>query len=437
MESPFGRLPAELYLFLLDCLNVPDTSGQASSAIYNLATCSLSMYELVNRWASYIMTDKIAKVSHFEKRARVSLLETERHYPRVGMHALCQRLAGFCDFCGQLKKLWDSPDGQLQACEVCYIVLVPMISRERFEFLYALSDPAVDIEEVLPKYQHWSITGVDVRDGIFFLRQDVKDLAERGLVKLTTPQNQETSWYWERSEYYGLFQISPEHQSSDESGLKYWSDKLLCLQLDSHYRDSLSQRFLSLCPIIMEMMLLNHFRFRFDPKWRRPWGTDKEDVLQYARIAGRWSGSTSDWHRRPWRFCNLPSFTGCLITTNPYQSVDAKKGSVLWLQEYVDRCQQTRRVMEIFPAVLYYPRTWGMCIGPQGRRVHDAINNAQNAQLSWLHNPHHVPWHASSDKKIILAKKVGTYDVYIPKVWGHKEMVDIIKDDGTVDACDF
>jgi hypothetical protein len=182
-------------------------------------------------------------------------------------------------------------------------------------------------------------------------------------------------------------------------------------------------------------MLLDNFRFRFDPKWRRPWGTDKEDVLQYAKIARRWRGSNSDGNRRLWRICNLPSFTGCLIT-NPYQPVDAKKRFDLCLQEYVDWCQQTRRVMEIFPDILYNPRTWRMCIGPQGR-IRYAINNAQNAQLSWLHNPHHVPWHASSDKKIILAKKVGTYDVYIPKVWGHKEMVDIIKDDGTVDACDF
>src|SRR5271163_840973 len=175
MESPFGSLPGELYLALLDCLNVLDTSGQASCAIYNLATCSHSMYELVNRWASYVMTDKIAKVSHFKKRARFSLIETERHYPLVGMHALCHRLAGFCDFCGQLKKLWDSPDGQLQACEACYIVLVPMICRERFKSLYALSDPAVDIEEVLPKHRHWSVTGGDVRDGTLFLWQDVED----------------------------------------------------------------------------------------------------------------------------------------------------------------------------------------------------------------------------------------------------------------------
>ena len=90
--------------------------------------------------------------------------------------------------------------------------------------------------------------------------------------------------------------------------------------------------------------------------------------------------------------------------------------------------------MEIFLDILYNPRTWRMCIGPQGRRIRDAISNAQNAQLSWSHHPGLVPWHASLDRDFILAKKVGTYDVYVPKVWGHKDMVDIIKDDGTVDA---
>ena len=277
-----------------------------------------------------------------------------------------------------------------------------MISRERFDSLYALSDPAVDIEEVLPKYQHWSVTGGDVRDGTFFLWQDAEDLAERELFKVTTPQDQERSCYWECSEYYGLFQISLEQP--DESGFRYWSDKFSCLQLDSYCRDSLSQRFSELRPIMMEMMLLDNFRFRFDPKWRRPWGTDKEDVVQYARIAGRWKGSKSDWNRRPWRIRNLPSFTGCLIT-NPYQAVEAKKGSVLCLQEYVDWCQQTRRVMEIFPDILYNPRTWGMCIGPQGRRIRDAINNAQNAQLSRSHRPGLVPWHASLDTDFIFGKK--------------------------------
>jgi hypothetical protein len=234
--------------------------------------------------------------------------------------------------CWVLRFLWPTqealglPDGQLQTCEVCYVVLVPMISRERFEFLYALSDPAVDIELVLPKYQHWSMMGGDVRDGTFFLWQDVEDLAERELLKLTTLQNQERSWYWECSEYYGLFQISLENQSSDEIGFRYWADKL-SLQLGSYCRDSLSQRFSELRPIIMEMMLLDNFRFRFDPKWRRPWGTDKEEVLQYARIAGRWKGSKSDWNRRPWRIRNLPSFTGCLIRTLTSRSMRKKAPS--------------------------------------------------------------------------------------------------------------
>ena len=327
-----------------------------------------------------------------------------------------------------------------QACEVCYVVLVPTISRERLESMYALSDPAVNIEDVLPKHQPWSMTGGDVRDGTFFLWQDVEDLAERGqLFQIKTPPNNLVK---NCAEYFGLFQISAENIWSSDEFWYYWSDRFSRLQLEAHCRDSLGgQRFSELRPVMLEMMLLDNFRFRFDPKWRRPWGTDKEDVAQYAAIAGVWfRRSRHDWESRPWRICNLPAFPGCPIT-NPYLAAYARSDSILALQEYVHRCQQRRRVMEIFPDILYDPISWQDCMRVQISPRHDALSAARNAQRLWSQFPSMQDQLDLTDTEFILAKEVNAQDVFVAQdvfartPWGINEyIIDMVKADGTVYA---
>ena len=354
MQSPFGRLPAELYLALLDCLNAPDASGRSSCAIYNLASCSHVMYELVERWASFVMTDKIAKTSHFKKSARFPL---ETAHPQADMNALCHRLAGLCDFCGVLKKFWNSPDEQLQACEVCYVALVPAIRRERLESIYDLSDPA---------------------------------------------------------DYYGLFQLSA--RSSND--FRYWSYRFWSLQLKAQCCDSLvGQRFSELRPVRLEMML------RVD---------NFQDVAQYAAIAGVWfRRSRHDWESRPWRICNLPAFPGCLIT-NPSLSANARSVSISHLQGYVDRCQQIRRVMEIFPDILYDPISWQDCLRVQ--IGYDALSAARDAQRLWSLFPA-MQDQDLTDTELILEKEVRDHEVFGQTLSGINEyMLDLVKADGTVYA---
>jgi hypothetical protein len=227
-----------------------------------------------------------------------------------------------------------------------------------------------------------------VRDGTFFLWQDVEDLAERGeLFQIKPPPNNLVRSQWSRkcAEYFGLFEISAENRwsSNDFWG---WSDRFSRLRLKAHCRDSLSlggQFFSELRPVMLDMMLLDNFRFRFDPKWRRPWGTDKEDVAQYAAIAGVWIRRSRDvWESRPWRFCKLPVFPGCLIT-NSYLLANARSDSILSLQEYVDRCQLLRRVMEIFPDILYDPISWQDFMRVQINPRYDPLSAARYAQRLW------------------------------------------------------
>jgi hypothetical protein len=50
--------------------------------------------------------------------------------------------------------------------------------------------------------------------------------------------------------------------------------------------------------------MLNHFRYRFDPKWRDDM-SDEQKFQYHMRIIKAWAGDTN-WIERPWRLDNFP-----------------------------------------------------------------------------------------------------------------------------------
>src|ERR1700685_3785268 len=82
MEHPppgsLSVFPPELYLMIFDVLKLPDISGRASHAIYNLARSSRSMRDLVEEWGSSLINDKLGRIEQTEQRADFPLGKKSR-----------------------------------------------------------------------------------------------------------------------------------------------------------------------------------------------------------------------------------------------------------------------------------------------------------------------------------------------------------------------
>jgi hypothetical protein len=424
MEHPpadsLSVFPPELYLMILEVLKLPDISGRASHAIYNLARCSRSMRALVEDWGSSLTNDKLERIVQTEQRADFPLGKKSRS----GLSVLCAGLAGFCEFCCKLKRVYGLFVNRLQICEICHAVLNPSISRERLEAFYTQSETAND-RNVLDRIQRKHILIEEVLSGAFYSWRDIEELVRNGvlILKPETTNPQTPGFY---AEEYGLWELFEESWHPNKY---YWPRKVSLNRFKREWDYSPKTMHISLAelrPLTAEMRLLDQFRQRFDPNWERPCGSDKDSVIGYGKIATTWI--RFGWDDRPWQIEKRPKQPRCLVTT-PYATPHEKEQSMKEIQNYVSYCTRHRAVIRAYPDILCDPRAWQLATG--SRSASDAVRIAREVKC-WAQAES-----SASNVNFILAKKVGKDDCEVSLqtdvvgLWDDEWMVDIVRSDGT------
>ena len=412
--------PPELYLMILDVLKIPDISGRASHAIYNLARCSRSMRALVEDWGSSLTNDKLERIVQTEQRARFPLGKKSRS----GLSVLCAGLAGFCEFCCKLKRVFGFFVNQLEVCEICHAVLNPCISRERLEAFYTQSETAD--KHVLDRIQkkYFLKGGNLVLSRAFYSWRDIEELVRTGVLILKPEATAAVGFY---AEEYGLRKLFEESWHPSKN---YWPRKVSLDRFELEWDYSPKTTNISLAelrPLTAEMGLLAQFRQRFDPNWEPPSGSDKDIVVEYSKIATTWI--RFGWDHRPWQIEKLPKQPRCLVATL-YATGHEKEQSMKEIQNYVSYCTRLRAVIRAYPDILCSPRAWQLATG--SRSTSDAVRIARGSK--WWEQEQAK---SASNVNFILTKMVGNDDCEVflqtdvAGSWDDTWMVDIVRSDGT------
>jgi len=358
IKHQFGRLPPEIYLLIAETLTVPDPTRDCPYAIFNLARCSQSMYNMINDWAACLVQ---MELTFIQEAKRGQLTWVKQH--TTGLSVLCSKLAGSCTFCNL--RTWDSAtntiSGNLNLCEACHCLFFPIISHQRLRLYYKLSRSAA-ASKVLQHICHVQLRNPDGRTGPIYLWTEIEHLVQTGDLILKTPMD----YNFERfhSEEYGLL-FPTSHGFSTRAS--YWPQRfplyrLLKSECNSPIGDDTTLMTLSdLRPIMVEVRLLDQFRFLFDSRWkpRQTPHVEKEEIARYFNIARHWI-KHSIWEKRPWWIRNLRLLPRCLIT-NPHATTEQKKQSVRDIEQYVRYCTGIRNVMRAFPDILSDIVVWQAC----------------------------------------------------------------------------
>jgi len=343
----FGEyVPFDIYLLVLDHLNTLDISFGSSLALLNLSLTSRINARIIRDWASIADSNNSRKIQELER----DVIPPRR---RTNLAVLCRRLGGLCTICDNRAKLLflQHPKDELfegiLLCRPCDRAYFPKISLARILHRYQVREEVPgnpSIQQLLrmcrPRatdYYNWAdfypLTQHSLDVSAHFVRQLFGSLCHTN------------------EEFGGYFPPNQESLSD-----LYWP-KVFILE-DLGALEGLDQNGIaSLPPYKHELLMLNHFRYRFDPKWRDM--SDEQKFRYHLRIIKAWASDTS-WIERPWRLDNFP-LTGragapLIMISSPESLKDE-----LDYREYQSTCAKIKGVMGVFPNILLYPYIWKGC----------------------------------------------------------------------------
>jgi hypothetical protein len=346
--------PAEIYPEILKYMDQLDYTTKTSKGILSMALSSRIHFALTSQWADKTVSKDIQLLSELEELGEIPRSDP----PRTGLSILCKRLGGICALCNLRQGEKNELFTDLQLCHSCDLLYFPKISRRRMENSFA---------HVLPRvleYQGTPLRYITLRTPkcdcdelrLYSSRvkvyrwQDIQNLINDGMERRTWDYLGKTD-----PEEYGLFgyrrgfQGKSKKQVIWERACRRWDPKM-CGHKIQFVR-----------PHVRDMILLNEFRWHFDPLWE-PRGTTQESDLQaYIKIAGHWMTSNKAWESRPWAIQNFPPATRGVGRASEASDEERKK-SLRKLEEYKVLAEKIRGLCKVFPNILRDPFEWKLCM---------------------------------------------------------------------------
>ena len=353
MSGQWGIFPPELYLLLLECLNYNDETAKCSLAILNLSLLSRSHHELVSRWVSWIGEADCRPILQHE--ADGNIPPTKDKLPRTHLALHCKRLAAICAVYNCRKETNELFTG-IPLCQACDAFYFPKITAMRFNELFKATllgqQNATNLKFESRKIYSAKPSATGLRcngSGPIFRWGDLKILFSDGhfVRRLIRPGNTSRVSQVYNAEDYGI--LCPPSSKVDSE--RFWPMLIIwaraCARWDALLGISLRD---NLRPVVLDMILLRHFRYLFDRNWEPERGL-QDEVRNYLKIACRWAASSDGWLSRPWRISNFPLLPRSLNT----ESILSKTRPTAGFYKYQDHCERIRRLFKRFPQILLFP----------------------------------------------------------------------------------
>lgn len=205
---------------IAESLTVPDGTGDCSYAIFNLARCSRSMYDIINRWASCLVQMELTVGATLRSRELFPL--TWAKHKMIGLNLLCTKLAGFCSFCNL--KSCTAPDIEVSLCEACRMVILPLISHRRLRSCYTTS-PSCAASKVLKDVPSEWVGLPEL--GRLYAWWNIQDLCEKGDLIIKAPRDVANTFHCED---YCIFR-----RPSVSVGARHWPEMVSKLRFMSEW----------------------------------------------------------------------------------------------------------------------------------------------------------------------------------------------------------
>jgi hypothetical protein len=152
-------------------------------------------------------------------------------------------------------------------------------------------------------------------------------------------------------------------------------------------------------PHITDLLLLQEFRYRFDPTWH-PETSEEPNLAEYVHFVTPWANA-DNWNNRPWSMQNFPKAPRSAFIFPKFKNLEERKADPAY-HEYQSTCAKIRALFKAFPGILRAPGVWRRCM----RRVTigDAVKIAAGGRKKWRGVP-------SFNFEFQLRKRDGDYDI--------------------------
>ena len=344
-----AKLPVEIYLEVLDRLNVRDISFKAPLTLLNLSLTSSANAQIVRDWAANAGAKERRLIRTVRRKSGIPCWGT------TDLAIICRLRGGLCMACNNRAKLFSTDDNMMdiQLCRPCEVTYFPKISLARIKTAYVVNENIAGNKSIEQLLRATGCTSHKIKGGVVYYDwEDVhRRIVRKKMVQLSPDFHSESIFNPTlTNEDFGLYY--PPNQRETEASADRWPMQIawdeICA-LEGLERTAPS----TLPPHQVEIYSLNYFRYLFDPKWRDDMSKEQK-FIEAMKIIKHW-GTEPLWYFRPWATEKLPvkippeCAEGFLLPSPTAIRMDGK------LERYQFICNKLLFLMRCVPGILFNP----------------------------------------------------------------------------------